>query len=273
MTTGLQRLSAAFERARTEKRKPLVLYLTGGDPDFETSLRVINAAAKAGMDILELGVPWSDPSADGLAIQGAMDRAIKSGGGLHRTLELCRRIREENPNLPIVLFGYANPIVVMGISNYAKAAREAGADGTLCVDWPADDDRDLPDALVAESLAFVPLLAPTSTEKRMASVLQSASGFVYYVSLTGITGAALTDFADVGQMVGRIRGLSPAALPVVVGFGIKTPDDARAIAKHADAVVVGSAAVRIIEAATAAGRDPAPEMAAFVQNCKAALGS
>jgi tryptophan synthase alpha chain len=272
MTTGLQRLSTAFERARTEKRKPLVLYLTANDPDFETSLRVINAAARAGMDILELGVPWSDPSADGLAIQGAMARAIKSGGGLRRTFELCRRIRAENPTLPIVLFGYANPIVVMGIENYAKAAEAAGADGTLCVDWPADDDRELPDALRARSLAFVPLLAPTSTESRMASVLKVASGFVYYVSLTGITGAALTDFSDVGEQVNQIRKLSPAALPVVVGFGIKTPADARAVAQHADAVVVGSAAVRIIETAHAAGRDPAPEMAAFVQSCKAVLG-
>ncbi len=244
---GTARIAAAFARAKAEGRKPLVIYLTGGDPDAESSFELIMAAAEAGMDILELGIPWSDPSADGLAIQGAMMRAIEHGGGLTSTLKLCARLREARPELPIVLFGYANPIVVRGCAAFAADAKRAGADAALCVDWPADEDRELPDALTAQGLGFVPLLAPTSTERRVRAALDVAGGFVYYVSLTGITGAKLTEFTAPAAHVAQIRDAADGRLPVVVGFGIATPQDARSVASFADGVVVGSAAVRLIE--------------------------
>lgn len=241
------RLAAAFARAKAEGRTPLVIYLTAGDPNAEASFELVLAAADAGMDVLELGIPWSDPSADGLAIQGAMLRALNNGGGLSATLKLCARIRQARPALPIVLFGYANPIVVRGCAAFAADAKAAGADAVLCVDWPADEDKELPEALRAQGLGFVPLLAPTSTPARVNAALEVAGGFVYYVSLTGITGAKLTDFSGPAAHVAQIRAAAHNRLPVVVGFGIATPQDARTVAGFADGVVVGSAAVRLIE--------------------------
>lgn len=242
-----RRIADVFARAKAEARTPLVLYLTAGDPTADVSLDLILAAADAGMDILELGVPWSDPSADGLAIQGAMMRALAQGGGLSAALKLCQRVRQARPELPIVLFGYANPIVVRGCTAFAQLAKAAGADAVLCVDWPADEDRELPDALSAEGLAFVPLLAPTSTAERVKAAFEVGGGFIYYVSLTGITGAQLTDFSAPAAHVALIRETNTKHLPVVVGFGIATPQDARSVAAFADGVVVGSAAVRLIE--------------------------
>ncbi|MDX2021826.1 MAG: tryptophan synthase subunit alpha [Deltaproteobacteria bacterium] len=247
MAAASTRIAQAFAKATAEGRKALVIYLTAGDPNIETSFELILAAADAGMDVLELGIPWSDPSADGLAIQGAMQRALEAGGGMSAALKLCRRLREARPALPIVLFGYANPIVVKGCAAFAKAAREAGADAVLCVDWPADEDRELPNALAAEGLAFVPLLAPTSTPDRVRAALDVAGGFVYYVSLTGITGAKLTDFSGPAAHVAQIRAAAENRLPVVVGFGIATAADVKTVAAFADGVVVGSAAVRVIE--------------------------
>ena len=241
------RLATAFARAKGEGRTPLIIYLTAGDPDAEASFDMILAAADAGMDILELGIPWSDPSADGLAVQGAMLRALNAGGGLSAALKLCARIRQARPALPVVLFGYANPIVVRGCAKFAAEAKAAGADAVLCVDWPADEDKELPDALRAQGLGFVPLLAPTSTAARTQAALDVAGGFVYYVSLTGITGAKLTDFSRPAAHVAQIRSAAANRLPVVVGFGIATPQDARTVAGFADGVVVGSAVVRLIE--------------------------
>lgn len=256
------RIAAAFAKAKAESRTPLVIYLTAGDPDADTSFELICAAADAGMDILELGIPWSDPSADGLAIQGAMLRALNAGGGLSAALALCARVREARPQLPIVLFGYANPIVVRGCAHFAKEAKAAGADAVLCVDWPADEDRELPDALGAEGLGFVPLLAPTSTDARVRAALDVAAGFVYYVSLTGITGAKLSDFSAPAAHVAQIRDAASGRLPVVVGFGIANAQDAKTVAGFADGVVVGSAAVRLIES-DAKGAKPA--LASFVK--------
>lgn len=247
MATSSPRIAKAFEKAKSQGRKALVIYLTGGDPNAQTSYEIILAAADAGMDVLELGIPWSDPSADGLAIQGAMSRALGAGGGLNATLKLCRRIRDARPELPIVLFGYANPIVVRGCAVFAKDAHDAGADAVLCVDWPADEDKELPDALAAEGISFVPLLAPTSNPDRVKAALEVAGGFIYYVSLTGITGAKLTDFSGPAAHVAQIRAAAENRLPVVVGFGISTPQDVKTVAAFADGVVVGSAAVRIIE--------------------------
>jgi tryptophan synthase alpha chain len=268
-----RRLAERFARAHAEQRKVLVIYLTADDPDFETSRRLLIAAAEAGADIIEVGMPWSDPSADGPSIQAAMHRALAAGGGLRRSLELCRALREANPDVGIVPFGYANPIVVMGPDAFALKAREAGADGVLCVDYPPDEDRALTTALAREGLDLITLLSPTSTPARIATVAASAGGFIYYVSLTGITGTKLGDLDEPRLKVAEIRRVTGGKLPVVVGFGIRTPAAARGVANFADGVVVGSAAVEIVEKATAAGRDPVPDLAAFIRSLRDALGT
>jgi tryptophan synthase alpha chain len=266
------RLAAAFARARQERRKALILYLTGNDPDFETSRRLMVAAGRAGADVIELGVPFSDPSADGPAIQAAMRRALGAGGGLSSSLSLCRAVRRESPDLPVVLFGYANPIFVRGPRAFATAAAEAGADGVLCVDWPPDEAAELTAALRAQGIDFVPLLAPTSTPERVRLVVRDAGGFLYYVSLTGITGRTLDDYEAPRQHVAEIRTLTGDRLPIAVGFGIASPAQARAVASFADGVVVGTAAVRVVEEACAGGRDPVPALEAFVRSLRDALG-
>jgi tryptophan synthase alpha chain len=266
------RLADAFAKARAQGRKALVLYLTGSDPDFDTSRRLLLAASRAGADVLELGVPWSDPSADGPAIQAAMHRARAAGGGMGATLELCRTVRQADPEVAIVLFGYANPIVVRGTETFAAQAQQAGADGVLCVDWPPDEDPALARALAQQGLDLVPLIAPTSTPERVKAAAAVAGGFLYYVSLTGITGSKLPDLSEAAARVGLVRELSGARLPIAVGFGIATPADAKAVAGFCDGVVVGSAAVRVIERAQAAGRDPVPALETFVADLRGALG-
>ena len=267
----MSRIEACFARARAERRKALVVYLTACDPDFETSHRAIQAAIDGGADIIEIGVPWSDPSADGPVIQAAMLRALRAGGGMRRSLELCRSLRAANAVVPLILFGYANPIVVMRPEPFARHARDAGADGVLCVDYPPDEDRELTTALQRQGLDFVPLLAPTSTPARIAAAAAVATGFIYYVSLTGITGVRLYDIADPERRVGEIRAATEGKVPVVVGFGIKTPADARAVAAFADGIAVGTAAVSIIERAAAGGKDPCAEVAAYVRSLREAL--
>ena len=267
----MSRLSAVFERARAEKRKALVLYLTAYDPDAATSQRLLLAAAEAGVDIIELGVPWSDPSADGEVIQHAMHRALAAGGGLRRTLELCAVVREKYPKVGLVLFGYANPIVIMGPEVFALRAADAGADAVLCVDYPPDEDGELTQALTRRGLDFIPLLAPTSTAPRIAAAAKVASGFIYYVSLTGITGTRLVNVTEPRALVQSIRDATGGKVPVVVGFGIKTPADAREVAKFADGVVVGSAAVQLVEKAVAEGRDPAVDLGTFVRSLRDAI--
>ena len=268
----MSRIADCFARTRAERRKALVVYLTASDPDLETSRRAIQAAIDAGADIIELGVPWSDPSADGPVIQAAMLRALRAGGGMRRALELCRSLRMANPDVPLILFGYANPIVVLGPEPFARQARDAGADGVLCVDYPPDEDDELTSALARQRLDFIPLLAPTSTPGRIAAAAAVASGFIYYVSLTGITGVKLADLADPQRRVEEIRAATGGKVPVVVGFGIKTPADARAVAAFADGVVVGSAAVGIVERAAAAGKDPGAELGAYVRSLRDAIG-
>jgi tryptophan synthase alpha chain len=265
------RIARVFARARTEGRKVLVVYLTASDPDQDTSCRLILAAAAAGADIIEIGIPWSDPSADGVAIQAAMHRARAAGGGLNQALEVCRAVRAVNSEVALVPFGYANPIIVAGPERFARRAREAGADAILCVDWPPDEGPELLAALNKEGLGYVPLLAPTSTAARVAVAAGAANGFLYYVSMTGITGVKISDLQGPRRHVDEIRAATGNRHPVVVGFGVTTTEDARAIATFADGVVVGSAAVRIIERAVAAKRDPVPELETFVRGLAAAL--
>jgi tryptophan synthase alpha chain len=267
----VSRLGDCFARARAQNRKALVIYLSAGDPNLETSRRLMVAAAEAGADIIEVGIPWSDPSADGPVIQAASHRALAAGGGPRRSLEIAAALRAERPDAGIVLFGYANPILVMGPEVFALKARDAGADGVLCVDYPADEDRDLTTALTRQGLDFVPLLAPTSTPARVAVAAAAATGFIYYVSLTGITGTKLADLDQPRQHVAEIKRATGGRLPVVVGFGIRTPAAARAVAAFADGVVVGSAAVEIVHKAAAAGRDPVPDLVAFVRSLRDAM--
>ncbi len=265
------RLDRIFARARAEKRAALVLYLTALDPDFDTSRRLILAAAAAGADIIEIGVPWSDPSADGLVIQAAMQRALKAGGGLSRALDLCRAVRAEDAGVGLVLFGYANPIIVTGPAAFARRARDAGADAVLCVDWPPDEAAELLSPLNDAGVGYIPLLAPTSTMARVRLASDATRGFLYYVSMTGITGVKIDDLDGPRRHVAEIRAGSHNRHPIVVGFGITTPADARAVASFADGVAVGSAAVRIVEEASGAGRDPVPQLAAFVRSLAQAL--
>jgi tryptophan synthase alpha chain len=268
----VSRLGDRFARARAAGRKALVIYLAAGDPDHDTSRRLLIAAAAAGADVVEVGIPWSDPSADGPTIQRASQRALRAGGGPRGALDLCRSLREASPEVGIVMFGYANPILVMGPEVFALKARDAGADGVLCVDYPPDEDRELTAALTRQGLDLVPLLAPTSTPARVAVAAAAAGGFIYYVSLTGITGTKLADIEDPRAHVDEIRRATGGRLPVVVGFGIRTPAAARAVATFADGVVVGSAAVEVVEKAVAAGRDPVPDLEAFVRSLRDALG-
>jgi len=267
----MKRLERIFARTRAEHRKALVVYLTALDPDFETSRRLMLATARAGADIIEVGVPWSDPSADGVVIQGAMRRALAAGGGLSRALELCAAVRAENADVGLVLFGYANPIVVNGPEVFARRARDAGVDAVLCVDWPPDEARELLTALDTAGVGFIPLLAPTSTPERTKTAAEAASGFIYYVSMTGITGVKISDLAGPSRDVARIRDATLGQQPIVVGFGITNAEDARAIAAFADGVVVGSAAVGIVERAAAAGKDPSAELGAYVRTLRDAM--
>jgi tryptophan synthase alpha chain len=267
----VSRLRTIFARAAKANRKALIIYLAAGDPDHGTSVRLIGAAIEAGADIIEVGVPWSDPSADGPAIQASMHRALANGGGLGRALALTRTVREAYPEAGLVLFGYANPLVVMGPDVFALKARDAGADAVLCVDYPPDEDTRLTSALTREGLDLVPLLAPTSNATRIAAAATAAGGFIYYVSMTGITGTSLVDVSEPRAQVAAIRAATSGRLPVVVGFGIKTPEAAREVASFADGVVVGSAAVEVVRKAVEAKRDPVPELAAFVKSLRGAV--
>jgi len=235
------RIDAAFARCRAEGRAALVTYLMAGDPDPETSLKVLEALPKAGADIVEFGLPFTDPMADGPAIQAAGLRALKGGQGVAKTLDLVRRFREGNAETPVILMGYYNPIHTYGVARFLDDAVAAGIDGLIVVDLPPEEDDELCLPALAKGLAFIRLATPTTDEKRLPAVLANTAGFVYYVSITGVTGTATPDFDKVADAVGRIRRHTD--LPVVVGFGVRTGADAAAIARGADGVVVGSALI------------------------------
>ncbi|MFC6790287.1 tryptophan synthase subunit alpha [Methylobacterium komagatae] len=235
------RIDITFAKARSEGRAVLVTYIMGGDPDPETSLEVLRALPGAGADILEFGMPFTDPMADGPAIQAAGLRALKAGQDVAKTLGLVRRFRAENDTTPIVLMGYYNPIHTYGVDRFLADAVEAGIDGLIVVDCPPEEDSELCLPALAKGIAFIRLATPTTDERRLPAVLANTAGFVYYVSITGITGTATPDFGRVAEAVGRIR--KHTDLPVVVGFGVKSGAHAAAIAKGADGVVVGSALV------------------------------
>jgi tryptophan synthase alpha chain len=238
---GQARIDATFARCRAENRAALVTYVMAGDPDPETSLAVLKALPEAGADIVEFGLPFTDPMADGPAIQAAGLRALKGGQGVVKTLELVRRFREGDAATPVILMGYFNPIHAYGVARFLDDALAAGIDGLIVVDLPPEEDDELCLPALAKGLAFIRLATPTTDEKRLPAVLANTAGFVYYVSITGITGTATPNFDRVAEAVGRIRRHTD--LPIVVGFGVRTGADAAAIARGADGVVVGSALV------------------------------
>lgn len=234
------RLRGAFDKAAAEKRAALVAYLTFGDPDPVASVDIVAAVATAGADVIELGVPFSDPSADGPSIQRAMERALASGGSLAGALEAVGTLRGRGVATPIVLFGYYNPVFVMGPEAFAQRAAAAGVDAVLTVDLPIDELAELATPLAAKGVGVIPLVAPTSTPERIARVAAFTPPFVYYISLTGVTGAKAAAPVDPAR-IAMIR--EAAGAPVAVGFGIRTPADAARFAAIADGVVVGTALV------------------------------
>jgi tryptophan synthase alpha chain len=222
----------------------LVTFITAGDPDFETSAEILSRLAQAGADIIELGMPFSDPMADGPAIQASSLRALKSGHNMIKTLDLVRRFRSGDIDTPLVLMGYYNPIYIYGNQRFLADAKEAGVDGLIIVDLPPEEDDELCLPARDAGLHFIRLATPTTDDKRLVKVLTNTSGFIYYVSITGITGTRSADAAIVGERIATLRKATD--LPLAVGFGIKTPDQAAAIARVADAAVVGSALVELV---------------------------
>ncbi|SHG92870.1 tryptophan synthase subunit alpha [Marivita hallyeonensis] len=237
----MTRIDAKFAALRETGTKAFVAYVMAGDPDLDTSLQLVKGLPDAGVDIIELGLPFTDPMADGTTIQLAGQRALEGGMTLDRTLDMVRRFREGDDTTPIVMMGYYNPIYSRGVDRFLEQAKEAGIDGLIIVDLPPEEDEELCIPAQAAGLNFIRLATPTTDDKRLPKVLQNTSGFVYYVSITGITGAAEAQATDVGPEVARIKAATD--LPVIVGFGIKTPDASESIASVADGCVVGSAIV------------------------------
>ena len=238
MTTRIDR---RFAQCAAENRAALVTFVMGGDPDPATSLAIVAALPGAGADVIEVGMPFTDPMADGPSIQAAGLRALYAGMTLRKTLALVADFRKTDADTPVVLMGYYNPIYVFGVEKFLAAAKEAGVDGLIVVDLPPEEDEELCLPALKAGLNFIRLATPTTDDRRLPSVLTNTSGFVYYVSLTGVTGAAIPDYSKVGVSVARIK--RHTKLPVSVGFGVKTAENARAIAAQADGVVVGTALV------------------------------
>ena len=241
MTT---RIDKRFAALKAEGRAALVTFLMAGDPDAEASLAIVNALPAAGADVIELGMPFTDPMADGPAIQAAGLRALHGGQTMIKTLALVREFRKGDDTTPIVLMGYYNPIYIYGVDKFLVDAKSAGVDGLIIVDLPPEEDEELCLPALKAGLNFIRLATPTTDDKRLPAVLNNTSGFVYYVSITGITGSAAPEPAKVNAAVARIK--RHTTLPVAVGFGVRTGEQARAIAEGADGVVVGSALVDLV---------------------------
>jgi tryptophan synthase alpha chain len=238
------RIEISFEKLKSEGRAGLISFVTAGDPDFGTSLQILKGLPKAGADMIEIGMPFTDPMADGPAIQASSLRALKAGQTMKRTLALVAEFRMSDDETPIVLMGYYNPIYIYGVARFLGDAKSAGADGLILVDLPPEHDDELCLPALKAGLNFIRLATPTTDDKRLPKVLSNTTGFVYYVSVLGITGTKVPDVAQVISNVARIK--RQTSLPVAVGFGVKSAKQAEAIAKGADAVVVGSALVNSI---------------------------
>ena len=265
----MSRISATFESLRNQGRKALIPFITAGDPDPGLAVPLMHALARAGADAIELGVPFSDPMADGPVIQRSSERALRHHVSLRDVLGFLAEFRKTDRATPVVLFGYANPIESMGLERFADAAKAADADGVLVVDYPPEEARELVKALDARSLDTIFLLSPTTTDERLGSIAELGRGYLYYVSLRGVTGASNIDFADVAARVRRVRQFTP--LPVGVGFGIRDAASAKAIAAVSDAVIIGSALIQVIEKAP---RDKVTDrVATFLAPIREALDS
>jgi len=269
----MSRLEARFAALRAQGRKAFIPFITAGDPSPGVTAELLAALPAAGADIIELGMPFSDPMADGPAIQAASQRALKAGQTLAGTLDLVRDFRKQDNETPIVLMGYFNPIYRMGSTVFAAAAAEAGVDGLIVVDVPPEADDELLEPARDAGLNFIRLATPTTDDKRLPAVLANTSGFVYYVSIMGITGTRAPELADVAANIERIK--QHTDLPVAVGFGVKTPEQTAAFAEIADAVVVGSAIVQKIAAGLNDNGDAGPELVTnvtkFVEELSAPL--
>ncbi|MEQ9637292.1 MAG: tryptophan synthase subunit alpha [Devosia marina] len=238
------RIDRRFAELKAQNRPALAAYVMGGDPDLATSQAILNALPQAGADIIELGLPFSDPMADGVAIQMGAQRALKAGQTLLGVLGMVEEFRRKDDTTPIVLMGYYNPIYIFGVERFIAAAKQAGIDGLIIVDLPAEEDDELCIPALEAGLNFIRLTTPTTDDKRLPTVLANTSGFVYYVSMTGITGGAIKSRGAVGEAVQRIK--AHTELPVIVGFGIKTADDAAEIGRHADGIAVGTVLVNAV---------------------------
>jgi len=271
MTT---RIDARFAALKQQGRAGLVTFTMAGDPDPATSLAILECLPRAGADIIELGMPFSDPMSDGPTIQAAGQRALKQGQTLAKTLDAVRAFRTGDDATPLVLMGYFNPIYIYRVQRFLTDAKAAGVDGLIIVDLPPEEDEELCLPTLRAGLNFVRLATPTTDEKRLPAVLANASGFVYYVSITGITGMAAPDPAKVASAVARIK--RHTGVPVAVGFGVRTATDAASIARAADAVVVGSALVaalaKTLDASNAATASTVPSVAAVVRELAAGVG-
>lgn len=255
----MTRIDAKFAELTLAGKKAFVAYVMAGDPDYETSLELVKGLPGAGVDIIELGLPFTDPMADGPTIQLAGQRALEAGMTLEKTLQMARDFRAHDDTTPIVMMGYYNPIYNRGVDKFLADAKDAGVDGLIVVDLPPEEDEELCIPAQQAGLNFIRLATPTTDEKRLPKVLTNTSGFVYYVSITGITGAAAAEAHDVGPEVARIKAATD--LPVVVGFGIRTPETSQAIATVADGAVVGSAIVAMM-----GDRQPVEDTLAFVKS-------
>jgi tryptophan synthase alpha chain len=267
------RIDRRFAELKERGRSGLVTFITAGDPDFATSLKLLQALPKAGADIVELGMPFSDPMADGPAIQASSTRALRAGQTMVKTLAMVKSLRENDKTTPIVLMGYYNPIYIHGVDRFLKDAVAAGVDGLIVVDMPPEEDAELRPPANEAGLNFIRLATPTTDAKRMPAVLANTSGFVYYVSIAGITGTAAPDLVDVSAHVGRIKAATE--IPIAVGFGVKTKEQVSAIAKLAEGVVVGSALVTAIaqslDAESNATTETGPKVLALVEQLASAL--
>ena len=267
------RIDRRFAELKKEGRAGLVTFITAGDPDYATSLRILESLPQAGADIVELGMPFSDPMADGPAIQASSARALHAGQTMVKTLAMVKSFREKDKTTPIVLMGYYNPIYIHGVDRFLKDAVAAGVDGLIVVDMPPEEDAELRPPASAAGLNLIRLATPTTDARRMPAVLANTSGFVYYVSIAGITGTRAPDLANVGAHLARIKAVTK--LPIAVGFGVKSKEQVGAIAKLAEGVVVGSALVsalaQSLDAEGKATQETGPKVLALVGELASAL--